>query len=199
MVVHKQIEQIGEENMKLFTWKFTENGLVSYYNEKLMNKTSLIHYLGENNYQKLINVCLHVLSNTTIPVKRGNFIELRNGMINISPIGRSCSQKERDEFDSWDKIYKIREQIIDHIKNELPELDLHFSIGGQISIDIFPRGWDKTYCLQFISEDYDDIYFFGDKTDLGGNDYEIYHHPRVKGVKVNTYKDTIEILNNILQ
>ena len=197
--LHKQIEQIGEENMNLFTWKFTENGLVSYYEEQLINKTSLIEHLGEDNYQKLINVSLRILSNTMIPVKRGNFIELRNGMINISPIGRSCSQKERDEFDSWDKIYKIREQIIDQIKNELPELDLHFSIGGQISIDIFPRGWDKTYCLQFVSEKYNDIYFFGDKTEVGGNDYEIYNHPQVKGMKVNNYKDTMEILNNILQ
>ena len=197
--LHKQIEQIEEENMNLFTWKFTENGLVSYYKDELVNKTSFINYLGEENYQKLINICLRVLSNTSVPIKRGNFIELRNGMINISPIGRSCSQKERDEFYLWDKTYKTREQIIDHIKNELPELDLHFSIGGQISIDIFPRGWDKTYCLQFINDKYDDIYFFGDRTDLGGNDYEIYNHSRVKGIKVNTYKDTIEVLNNILQ
>ena len=26
------------------------------------------------------------------------------------------------------------------------------------------QGWDKTYCLQFVREDYDEIHFFGDKT-----------------------------------
>jgi phosphomannomutase len=195
----KQLEQLGEENMNLFTWKFTENGLVSFYKDELLNKTSLIDHIGEDNYQKMINVCLRVLSDTKIPVKRGNFIELRNGMINISPIGRSCSQKERDDFDLWDKENKIREKIINSIQTELPELDLQFSIGGQISIDVFPRGWDKTYCLQFVDTKYDTIYFFGDKTTLGGNDHEIYNHPRVNGNNVKSYKDTIELLTNLLE
>ena len=26
------------------------------------------------------------------------------------------------------------------------------------------QGWDKTYCLQFVQDDFDDIHFFGDKT-----------------------------------
>ena len=26
------------------------------------------------------------------------------------------------------------------------------------------QGWDKTYCLQFVEKDYDEIHFFGDKT-----------------------------------
>ena len=199
--LQKQIEQIGGENMSLFTWKFAENGLVSYCGDELINKTSLIDHIGEGGYQKLVNVCLRVLSHTYVPVKRGQFIELRNGMINISPIGRSCSQKERDEFEAWDKIHKARERMIFKIKEELaeiPELDMQFSIGGQISIDIFPRGWDKTYCLQFVSDKYDDIYFFGDKTLPGGNDYELYKHERVNGIHVENYRETMEILENIL-
>ena len=192
--LNKQIEQIGENNMSLFTWKFSENGLVSYYKNELINKTSLIGSLGEDNYQKLINVCLSVLSETIVPVKRGNFIELRNGMINISPIGRSCSQKERDAFFNWDETHKIREQIIEKIKSKVPELNLNFSIGGQISIDIFPIGWDKTYCLQFLEGKYDTIYFFGDKTDPGGNDYEIYSDSRVNAFSVKKYTETISLL-----
>ena len=193
--LHKQIEQIGEHNMNLFTWKFSENGLVSYYKDELINKTSLIEHLGEDNYQTLINVCLSVLSETNIPLKRGNFIELRNGMINISPIGRSCSQTERDDFFKWDENYKIREQIIEKIKAKLPEFQLNFSIGGQISIDIFPIGWDKTYCLHFLQDKYDFIYFFGDRTDAGGNDYEIYNDPRVHSFSVKKYTETISLLS----
>ena len=42
---------------------------------------------------------------------------------------------------------------------------LVFAIGGQISIDVYPEGWDKTFCLQFIEKDnYKNIHFFGDKT-----------------------------------
>lgn len=200
--LQKQMEQIGGENMSLFDWKFTENGLVSYYGDVLINKTSLIDHIGEGGYQKLINICLQVLSHTYVPVKRGQFIELRNGMINISPIGRSCSQKERDDFEAWDKIHKVREGMICQIKEELSEIpglcEMQFSIGGQISIDIFPRGWDKTYCLQYVGDKYDDIYFFGDKTFPGGNDYELFIDGRVNGIHVDSYRDTMEILENIL-
>jgi len=45
-----------------------------------------------------------------------------------------------------------------------------YSIGGQISFDVMPKGWDKTYCLRFL-KNYDEIYFFGDKTYEGGNDH----------------------------
>ncbi len=39
------------------------------------------------------------------------------------------------------------------------------TFAGQISFDVFPAGWDKTYCLRYIEEsEYDEIHFFGDKT-----------------------------------
>ena len=31
-------------------------------------------------------------------------MEFRNGMINVCPVGRSCSQKEREEFAAFDKV-----------------------------------------------------------------------------------------------
>jgi hypothetical protein len=32
------------------------------------------------------------------------------------------------------------------------------------------QGWDKTYCLQFVKADFDEIHFFGDKTfKVGGS------------------------------
>jgi len=32
----------------------------------------------------------------------------------------------------------------------------------------YTKGWDKTYCLQFVENDFDDIHFFGDKTYKAG-------------------------------
>lgn len=29
---------------------------------------------------------------------------------------------------------------------------------------VFPRGWDKTFCLQFVENEFSEIHFFGDKT-----------------------------------
>lgn len=29
---------------------------------------------------------------------------------------------------------------------------------------VFPRGWDKTFCLQYVENEFSEIHFFGDKT-----------------------------------
>jgi phosphomannomutase len=96
-------------------------------------------------------------------------------------------------------ILQIQNLWSEYIKfNNLDDnYDLQFSIGGQISIDIFPKGWDKTYCLQFVENKYDTIHFFGDKTEKNGNDYEIYNDPRVIGYKVSDYTETIQILKSL--
>jgi phosphomannomutase len=123
-------------------------------------------------------------------------------MINVSPIGRSCTQEERNEYEKYDIEHSIRVNMIEQIKSELGAVlgnNITFSIGGQISVDIFPRGWDKTYCLQFVQYKYDKIYFFGDKTQKGGNDYEIYNDSRVLGYSVNTHEDTVNILNTLFE
>jgi phosphomannomutase len=102
---------------------------------------SISEYLGEENIQVLINHLLNYLKDIKIPKKRGNFIEFRTGMINCSPIGRNCSQKERMEFYEYDKKHKVRQEMVKHLSKELGDkLDISFSLGGQISIDIFPRG-----------------------------------------------------------
>ena len=89
-------------------------------------------------------------------------------------------------------------EIIEKIKNRVPEMKLNFSVGGQISIDIFPKGWDKTFCLKFLQEsNYEKIYFFGDRTEPGGGDYEIFCDSRVSAFSVKNYMETITILNNI--
>ena len=59
----------------------------------------------------------------------------------------------------------IRLALVEALQREFESYDLRFVIGGQISIDVFPRGWDKTYCLQHIAaENFEVIHFFGDRT-----------------------------------
>lgn len=84
-------------------------------------------------------------------------------MINVSPIGRNCSREEREEFEQYDKVHNVRKTMIEALKKEFGHDDLTFSIGGMISFDVFPKGWDKSYCLQFVEKDFDEIHFFGDK------------------------------------
>jgi phosphomannomutase len=59
-----------------------------------------------------------------LPAMRGTFIEFRNGMINISPVGRNASQTERDEFQAWDKKNSCRSKMIEAIEKEFPGLGL---------------------------------------------------------------------------
>ncbi|GMP61553.1 hypothetical protein CsSME_00023971 [Camellia sinensis var. sinensis] len=56
-------------------------------------------------HSEFINFTLHYIANLDIPIKRGTFIEFRSGMLNVSPIGRNCSQEERDEFEKYDKVF----------------------------------------------------------------------------------------------
>ena len=82
--------------------------------------------------------------------------------------------------------------MISALEAKFSHLNLKYSIGGQISFDVFPQGWDKTYCLNHIPEGlFDEIHFFGDKTFAGGNDYEIFVHPRVQGHTTTSPADTI--------
>jgi phosphomannomutase len=73
-----------------------------------------------------------------------------------------------------------------------------FILGGQISFDVFPKGWDKTYCLRHVeSSGFKEIHFFGDKTFEGGNDYEIYNDPRTIGHTVKNTEDTRRIVTEL--
>lgn len=71
---------------------------------------------------------------------RGTFVEFRNGMINVSPIGRNASIQERIDFEKYDKEHGIRGDMVAKLEREFLHLGLTFAIGGQISFDIFPKG-----------------------------------------------------------
>lgn len=181
-----------------YDYVFAENGLVAYRKGSLLAKQNIIEFMGETKLQTFINYCLRYMSELELPVKRGNFIEFRNGLINVCPVGRSCSQKERDDFAEYDAKHKIRQQFIDSLNKHFgPEFGLSYAIGGQISFDCFPKGWDKTYCLQFVDKEFDKIYFFGDKTFAGGNDYEIYTDPRTIGYAVTSPQHTQQIIKQL--
>ncbi|XP_062865868.1 phosphomannomutase 2 [Trichomycterus rosablanca] len=191
-------EQLGDDVTKQVDYVFAENGLVAYRFGQLHSVQSIQAYLGEEILQDFINFCLDYMAKIKLPKKRGTFIEFRNGMLNISPIGRSCSQEERIEFFELDKTEKIREKFVAVLKEKFGQKGLAFSIGGQISFDVFPEGWDKRYCLGIVEKDtYKTIHFFGDKIQIGGNDYEIYTDPRTIGHEVKSPDDTQRICQEL--
>jgi phosphomannomutase len=72
------------------------------------------------------------MSELTLPVKRGTFIEFRTGMINVCPVGRSCSQAERDQFGLYDAEHNVRKKFVEALRAQFPDLGLVYSIGIQI-------------------------------------------------------------------
>lgn len=206
----KQQEQLGSAEVSvksLFDFCFAENGLTAYKLGEPLPSNSFIEWIGEEKYKTLVNFILHYIADLELPVKRGTFVEFRNGMINVSPIGRNASVEERNEYQRYDFEYKIRETFVQTLQAKFAGLGLTYSIGGQISFDIFPKGWDKTYCLQHLEQDskkpngiqYTTIHFFGDKTFRGGNDYEIYEDPRTIGHAVNNPDETISKIKELFE
>ncbi|KAI9737257.1 MAG: Phosphomannomutase [Claussenomyces sp. TS43310] len=197
----KQQEQLGTAAVPVtarFDFCFAENGLTAYRSGVPLASQSFLAWVGEAQYQRLVRFILHYVADLDIPIKRGTFVEFRNGMMNVSPIGRNASLDERNEFERYDAIHRVRATFVAALQKEFAGLGLTYSIGGQISFDIFPTGWDKTYCLQHLEREatrpggiaYTTIHFFGDRTFEGGNDYEIFSDPRTIGHSVTSPEDT---------
>ena len=94
---------------------------------------------------------------------------------------------------------KERADIVEQINRKYK--DLHASSGGEISIDIAPRGNNKSAAGNFLKEKYKNIHFFGDRMDYGGNDYPLALMIDLgklgKTYRVENYNDTFEILKTL--
>jgi phosphomannomutase len=123
--------------------------------------------------KKLKKLLGTILSNSQYPHRYGNHIEDRGSMVNFSIVGRDCTQEQRDEYYKWDKENGERKIIAQAVREKFPDLDA--VIGGQISIDIYPKGNDKSQVLEHIEKLHPTgkIIFIGDGIENGGNDYPL--------------------------
>ena len=125
--------------------------------------------------RKLKKLLGTILSNSIYPHRYGNHIEDRGSMVNFSIVGRDCTQEQRDEYFKWDKEKGERKIIAQAVKEKFPDLDA--VIGGQISIDIYPKGNDKSQVLDIIEQERlvkpNKIIFIGDGINNKGNDYPL--------------------------
>jgi phosphomannomutase len=123
----KQQEQLGSQAIPvttMFDFCFSENGLTAYRMGVPLASHSFIKWIGEEPYKKFVKFVLHYIADLDIPIKRGTFVEFRNGMVNISPIGRNATVQERNEYQKYDLQHKIREKFIVALKKEFPDLSL---------------------------------------------------------------------------
>ena len=94
----------------------------------------------------------------------------------------------------WNERTNERVDIADRLRTNFPGLSV--ALGGQTGIDIGPYGSDKSQILRDFSED-NELYFFGDRMESGGNDYSLGESVKNMGgftYKVYTWTDTRDVI-----
>ncbi len=180
----------------------SSGGIKTIYEENMKDT------LGKDLYAELVRVLIdsqiavrYGLGGKDIPLS-GTFIQYRGSMVNWCPIGRDASQEDRKAWKILDRKHAIRKRMLERL-NCFPVLkNLEVRLGGDTSFDIFPSGWNKTFCLRNF-EDSDDISFVGDRCDKDGNDKELYDAIKLrkkgKSFKTSGPKQTIEIINSVIK
>jgi phosphomannomutase len=210
----KQQMQLGGPDLRSrLDFVFSENGVHAFRGQEQLHCKSIQDHLGQVRWTKFQEGMERILAAereeaerlmrlaTQSPeanlAERGTFLELRQCTVNVCPIGRTptMTKEQRAAFDGLDRESGMRRRVLSELQKEFgsnTEYKLVFSIGGQIGIDVCPLGWDKTFCLQFVDDqEFRTVHFFGDKTEEGGGDHELYIHPRTTGHMVTSPEDTL--------
>ena len=87
-----------------------------------------------------------------------------------------------------------------YVAARLPDLEVR--VGGTTSIDVTREGIDKAYGMRKLMAALDltsdDILFFGDKLDEGGNDFPV-KSTGIDTIAVGNWEDTALALEAIIQ
>ena len=127
--------------------------------------------------------------------KTGNHIEVRPGMVNFSTVGRNASAELREAYYRWDRDTQEREDIVAYITKLYPQFEV--SIGGHISVDIYPAGSNKAQVVDTLQEIHGadvEMIFVGDRNLPGGNDWPLAQRldkmPGCEWYQVLSYEET---------
>ena len=140
------------------------------------------------------------LEESTFPVRTGNHIEERCGLVNFSTIGRGANRAERMIYVKFDNLHKERQQLTKEFNEEFPGLEA--SVGGETGIDIYEKGHNKAQLLSYL-EEVEEIHFFGDAIYEGGNDWPLAkaitarNHSQDSVYRVDGWQATYDILKRI--
>ena len=173
---------------------------------KLVSEVNMRQTLGSNAFKQIMIALIEQQSSIDlygIPLT-GHFISYRGSMINWCPIGRNANDEQRKRFVEYDLLSSpsYREKIIENLQISFDMRGVAnlvtIKLGGSTSFDIYPKGWDKTYCLKHF-QDWE-TWFVGDRCEENGNDKEIYDLLLKKGKAFQTKNtnNTRLIIDNII-
>ncbi|MBR3595032.1 HAD-IIB family hydrolase [Candidatus Saccharibacteria bacterium] len=123
-------------------------------------------------------------------------IENRLSQVTFSALGQKAGTKEKY---AWDPDCKKREAIVKRAKELAPEFD--YEIGGTTSINAITPGMNKVFGMTHLLEELkvtkEDVLYFGDMTQPGGNDYPVVQMG-IDTITVRSHEDTAYALRGIL-
>ena len=123
-------------------------------------------------------------------------IENRLSQVTFSALGQKAGTEAKY---AWDPDCKKREAIVKRCKELAPEFD--YEIGGTTSINAITPGMNKVFGMTHLMEELDvtkeDILYFGDMTQPGGNDYPVVQMG-IDTITVRNHEDTAYALRGIL-
>jgi phosphomannomutase len=170
---------------------------------------SIREEIGNENYQHLVRGIVF-LQNKSLNDDEflkdldviGNFISYRKSLINWCMIGRDAGDDEREAFVKADTERDIRKRLLEFLKDEVLNdisCNITATVGGNTSIDIYPKLWDKTYALSHFPGY--DCWFVGDRCTGSGNDRTIYEALRESNSSFQTKGpiETIDIISRIIE
>ena len=189
---NKTYEQLGETICYLAKRIYNCSG--SYVTEK----GKVIHQSEWSLPEDAKNFLTEKLNQSKFELRTGLHFENRPGMCNFSIVGRNANLEERKKYVDWNKDDE-RVYIAKEFNYLFPKLEC--VVGGDISVDIFPRGMNKSQIVRDFTKD-DIIYFFGDRMNVNGNDWPLKQ--RLMNDQYNAYfhnvtgwQETYELLKNV--
>jgi phosphomannomutase len=145
---------------------------------------------------ELVEFASAMIGESAYPVRTGRHVEERTGSLNVSVVGRNANVLQRRDYVRHDRETSERDRLIAEIEARFPEYECNR--GGQISIDIAPRGWNKARVFKEVKARSPDaaVHFFGDTINEGGNDLPLAQALIAAGPQhvVNAVKDWRETL-----
>lgn len=181
---------------------FCDNGLVFNSKGSTIMYNNLPDYIGNKNILKIYDELLKIHSEMSDDNFSSNFVKIKTGSIYYVPYGIDLDHKMRELFKKNDEIKSLRNILISKIRQSSIFEDYDAVLGGETGIAIYPKGWDKTYFLNYFDiSKYEQIIFFGDKCDINGNDYPLTLVENINVIPVtcpyDTYDNCMDIIDTI--
>ncbi len=127
----------------------------------------------------------------------GEVIEDRGSQVTFSALGQSAAPERKYV---WDPDGVKKEAMRAYAAHRLPGLEVH--VGGTTSVDVTADGIDKSYGMRKLMEalglELHDILFFGDKLDVGGNDYPV-RAMGIDSIAVHNWEETAIAIQAIIE